>query len=49
MFLVDEFVDSWNYTFLVIMLIAIGLGTFMTIRKQKKSKLSDRREKRNNQ
>ena len=46
MILANEFNDTWNYTFLIVALIAIAIGTFITIRKMKKQELSHRREKR---
>ena len=50
MYILEKFDDFWNYTFIAVSLIAIGIGTFLTIRKMKKDAvngdLDKRREKR---
>lgn len=48
MILANEFNDSWNYTFIIVALVAIAIGTLITLRKMKKQQLNDRREKRGN-
>ncbi len=48
MFILDGYADPWNYTFIVIALISIGIGTFLALRNMKKStSLKSRRERRN--
>ncbi len=44
MFILEAFNDFWNYTFVAVALIAIGIGTFLTIRKMKKEEKSKRDE-----
>ena len=46
MFILDEFNNAWNYTFIIVALIAIGIGTFLAIRNMNRDKLKERREKR---
>ena len=46
MFILESFNNSWNYTFLVVSLIAIAIGTIITLRKIKKEELERRRDKR---
>lgn len=46
MILINEFNDTWNYTFLIVAFISIAIGTFVTLRKNKKNKLRDRRSRR---
>ena len=36
MYILETFNDFWNYTFISVSLIAIGIGTIITIRKMKK-------------
>ena len=47
MFILDEYTNTWNYTFIIIALIAIGIGTFLAIKNMKRDVLKSRREKRN--
>ncbi len=47
MYILESFNDSWNYTFLIVSLIAIAIGTIITLRKNKKDELKNRRDKRN--
>ena len=48
--ILEEFNDSWNYTFVIVMTIAILIGTFITYRKtikeEKKQSEASRKEKR---
>ena len=46
MFILEKFTDTWNYTFIAVAFIAIGIGTFITIRKMKKQEKSSRKEAR---
>ena len=46
MYILDEYIDTWNYTFIVVALISLGIGTFLAIRNIKKQELKTRREKR---
>ena len=47
MFILDEFNNTWNYTFIAFALISLGIGTLLTIRKMKKEEMKRRREMRN--
>jgi len=46
MFILDEYVDTWNYTFIIVALIALSIGTFLAIKNIKRDELKSRREKR---
>ena len=46
MFILDEYIDTWNYTFIIVALIALSIGTFLAIRNIKKEELKQRRKKR---
>ncbi len=46
MFILDEYIDTWNYTFIIVALIALSIGTFLAIRNIKREELKSRREKR---
>jgi len=48
MLILDEYIDTWNYTFIVVALISLCIGTFLAIRNIKKQDLKSRREKRSN-
>ena len=48
MLILEEYIDTWNYTFIVVALIALCIGTFLAIRNIKKQDLKSRREKRSN-
>lgn len=48
MFILDEYQNVWNYTFIVVAILAIGIGAFLEYRKMKKNRMKERREKRNN-
>ena len=41
-----EYLDIWNYSFVIVALIAIAIGTILAIRNIKHQKLKLRREKR---
>lgn len=47
MFILDEYIDTWNYTFIIVALVALSIGTFLAIRNIKKQELKSRRDKRN--
>ncbi len=47
MFILEEYNDTWNYTFIIIALISIAIGTFLAIRNMRHNELKERREKRN--
>ncbi len=47
MFILGEYSDPWNYTFIIIALISIGIGTYLAIRNMNRDELKSRREKRN--
>lgn len=46
MLILDDYIDTWNYTFIIVAFIALGIGTFLAIRNIKKQELKSRREKR---
>ncbi len=46
MFILEEYIDTWNYTFIIVALIALGIGTFLAIKDIKRKELKSRREKR---
>ena len=46
MLILDEYIDTWNYTFIIVALVALSIGTFLAIRNVKKQELKSRREKR---
>lgn len=48
MLILDEYIDTWNYTFIIVALIALSIGTFLAIRNIKKQELKERRDKRSN-
>jgi F0F1-type ATP synthase assembly protein I len=48
MLILDEYIDTWNYTFIIVALVALGIGTFLAIRNIKKQELKSRRDKRSN-
>ena len=49
MLILEDFTNTWNYTFIAVALFSIAIGTFITIRKMKKEEMDQRREKRNEQ
>ena len=46
MYILAEYSNLWNYTFVVVAIIAIGIGAFLEIRRSKKEEYKDRRDKR---
>ena len=42
-YILEKFNDTWNYTFLIVALIAIGIGTILTMRKMKKTDNNEKR------
>jgi len=51
MLILEKFNDTWNYTFIIVAVIAITIGTFLTIRKihkEEEQSNNKRREKRSN-
>ena len=47
MMILDSYQNMWNYTFIVVAIIAIGIGAFLEYRRAKKNQYKDRRDKRN--
>ncbi len=47
MLILDDFANTWNYTFIIVALFSLGVGTIITIHKMKKEDMDKRREKRN--
>ena len=48
MLILEKYIDTWNYTFIIVALIALCIGTFLAIRNIKKQDKKSRREKRSN-
>lgn len=46
MMILDGYENTWNYTFIVVAIIAIGIGVFLEYRRSKKDQYKDRRNKR---
>ena len=46
MFILEEYIDTWNYTFIIVALISLGIGTYLAIKNIKREELKSRREKR---
>ena len=49
MLILDDYIDTWNYTFIVVALISLCIGALLAIRNIKKQDLKSRREKRSSQ
>ena len=47
MFILDDFSNTWDYTFIIVAGFSLIIGTIITIRKMKKEELNERRQKRN--
>ena len=48
MYILETFTDTWNYTFLIVSLFAIAVGTFIVQKKMKNDEYDKRHEKRSN-
>ena len=46
MFILEEYIDTWNYTFIIMALISLSIGTYLAIRNIKRQEIKNRREKR---
>ena len=47
MYILDEaYIDTWNYTFIIVALISLSIGTYLAIKNIKKQELKARRERR---
>ena len=46
MFILEEYQNTWNYTFIIVAIIAIMIGAVLKYRKAKKNRLKIRRDKR---
>ena len=46
MFILDDFKNTWDYTFIAVAMFSLAIGTILTIRKMKKEERNQRREKR---
>ncbi len=44
MFILENYRNTWDYTFIAFALFAIGIGTFITIKKMKKDEIKKRHE-----
>lgn len=44
--ILDGYENTWNYTFIAVAIIAIGIGVFLEYRRSKKDQYKDRRNKR---
>ena len=49
MYILETFTDTWNYTFVIVALIAIIFGTIVTLRANSNERLEKRRKKREEQ
>ena len=49
MYILEAFTDTWNYTFVIVSIIAIIFGTIVTLRVNTNEKLERRRQKREEQ
>ena len=47
MFILDDFTNAWNYTFIAVAMFSLAIGAIITIHKIKKEELDKRKEKRN--
>ena len=47
MMILEGYQNMWNYTFIVVAIIAIGIGVFLEYRRSKKNQYKERRDKRN--
>ncbi len=47
MMILEGYQNMWNYTFIVVAIIAIGIGAFLEYRRAKKAQYKARRDKRN--
>lgn len=45
MLILEEFTDTWNYTFIIVAIIAIGIGTFITLKKMPKEETKKSKKK----
>lgn len=43
MWILEDFVNTWNYTFVIVMTIAILIGTAITLRKMYKAEKNEKR------
>ncbi len=48
MYILEDYIDTWNYTFIIVAVISLIIGTILAIRNVRKQELKDRREKRSN-
>ncbi len=46
MFILEEYIDTWNYTFIIVALISLAIGTYLAIKDIKRKEKKSRREKR---
>ena len=46
MFILAEYQNFWNYTFIAVAILAIGIGAFLEFRRMKKEEYKNRRDKR---
>ncbi len=47
MLILEDFTNTWNYTFIAVAMFSLAIGTIITIHKMKKEEMDKRREKRN--
>ena len=45
MLILEEFTNAWNYSFIVLALIAIAIGTVITLRKMNKDEKNKKIDK----
>ena len=46
MYILETFTDTWNYTFVIVAVIAIIFGTIVTLRVNSNERIEKRRQKR---
>ena len=45
MYILETFTDTWNYTFVIVAIIAIAFGTIVTLKVNSKESIEKRRQK----
>ena len=45
MFILDEYSNTWNYTFVIVAVIALIIGAFLEMRRMKKARQSAKNKK----
>lgn len=45
MLILEEYVDTWNYTFIIVAVVAVSIGAFLSIRNINKQEAADNKKK----